>query len=174
MSCPNVQTLGARLRRSRALSVALGRRSFFVHPCDLQRGRPTVEQKAFLDKWSRGYKTTGEYDDDWDDCQIEAGNELSVILPDIVDYLVKIGSCSGWFEITERAQLLGSPVSVRVRDYDVLVTAGSIFGPPNSCFLATDGVGQPCRRAFVPMSGPAPRQRMHARLIQDASNIRGA
>lgn len=158
------------LRRCRAIALCLGERSYFVRPCDLSRGRPRSEVKAFLDKWRKPYRSTGEYDRAWHDAMLQT-DPLCIIVSDCVDYLNKTGSCRGWFEIDERAQILGSPVTLRVRSYDFLVTAGSIFGPPNSCIFARDGSGELSRREFFPMIGPAPRQRMHARRIKEVSNF---
>lgn len=116
--------LGARLRRSRAVSVCLGRRFWYLTPLDRKPGRPTVRESIVLASFK---KPIFEFDpsiyDDQDTDSFKDG-----LLVDLADkYLAAVGLEQGWFHLVERAQLLGTHVTVRVRDFDILVHRASLL-----------------------------------------------
>lgn len=113
--------LGARLRRSRALAICLGDRRVYVRPLDLSVGRPPQAVSDFLNRWPLEYDPLS-YDD-------QGVEELldSIILDNCCNLLCKVGRDFGWFEVTERARLLGTSAYVRVRQFDVLCCASSVL-----------------------------------------------
>lgn len=116
--------LGARLRRSRALSVCLGRRSWFVTPLDRKPGRPTLRESIILEQFR---KPVVEFDPDLyeDQSMIDQASNLLLVACDA--YLHASRLDQGWFEVTERANFLGSHVSIRVRTFDVLVQRANLL-----------------------------------------------
>lgn len=144
-----VRDLGARLMRTRALSVCLGERSYIVRPLDRPVGRPSRGCAAFFKK---PYRLSHEFEDEATDSLLEA-DPLSVIVPDCMLYLECAGNTSGWFRVEERADILGTRVPLHVKDFDVFVTRGSLFGPSNSLGLCRNDAGELCRRREMSFSG---------------------
>lgn len=116
--------LGARLRRSRAVSVCLGRRFWYMSPLDRNPGRPTVRESIILSEFK---KPILDFDPElYDDQDTDAFKEGLLI--DAADkYLATVGLEQGWFNVVERAELLGTHVTIRVRDFDILVHRASLL-----------------------------------------------
>lgn len=116
--------LGARLRRSRALSVCLGRRSWFLKPLDRAPGRPTVQESIILGSFQN---PVVEFDPALFDDESFFDSYRNLLLDACDGYLHACGLDQGWFEVTERANLLGTHVSIRVRTFDVLVQRANLL-----------------------------------------------
>lgn len=116
--------IGARLRRSRAVSVCLGRRYWYLTPMDRNPGRPTVRESIILSEFKRPVL---DFDPEvYDDESVDAYKEGLLI--DAADkYLAAVGLEQGWFNVVERAELLGTHVTIRVRDFDILVHRASLL-----------------------------------------------
>lgn len=116
--------IGARLRRSRAVSVCLGRRFLFLTPLDRNPGRPTVRESIVLGSYK---KPVLEFDPElYDDDGLDSFKDGLLI--DAADkYLAAVGLEQGWFQVVERANLLGTHVTIRVRDFDILVHRASVL-----------------------------------------------
>lgn len=113
--------LSARLRRSRALAVCLGDRRVYVRPLDLSVGRPPQSVLEFLKSWPLVYDPE-LYDDQVTDDLLD-----SILLDRCVALLDRVHRDFGWFEVTERARLLGTSAYIRVRQFDVLYCAPSVL-----------------------------------------------
>lgn len=122
--------LGARLRKSRALSVCLGERSLYIKPYDRKPGRPTVQEGLCL----RAFKDPIlKYDPScYDDDGVKDFQD-SFLIDAADNYLKAVGLVQGWFQVTERANLLGTHVSILVRQFDVLVHRASLLEMTVGC-----------------------------------------
>lgn len=113
--------LSSRLRRRRALRVALGEHRFIVRPLDRPRGRPghprlLVEDRRFFgDSFNTYPKTIAQ--------ALERCHRwLDICRP---------SASSWWFEVIEKA--FGEDrLPVWVRHFDVLIFSGSLFTGPAS------------------------------------------
>lgn len=116
--------LGARLLRSRALSVALGKRYWYLWPYDRNPGRPTIRESMLLASFR---DPVVEYDPDCYDDQAIIDYIKPLLLDAADSYFKSAGLEQGWFRLTERCKLLGTHVTVRRREFDVLVHRASLF-----------------------------------------------
>lgn len=116
--------LGARLGRSRAVSVCLGRRFWYMKPLDRHPGRPTVQESILLASFKQPVL---EFDPELpDECDTDAFKDG--LLVEYADkYLAAVGLEQGWFHVVECAELLGIHVTIRVRDFDILVHRASLL-----------------------------------------------
>lgn len=116
--------LSARLRRSRAVSVFLGRRFWYMTPLDRHPGRPTVRESIILSEFKRPILDFDpELYDDQDTDSVKEG-----LLIEAADkYLAAVGLEQGWFHVVERGNLSGNHVTIRVRDFDILVHRASLL-----------------------------------------------
>lgn len=116
--------LGARLLRGRALSVALGRRYWYLRPYDRAPGRPTVRESIALASFR---KPVVEFDPGCYDDQSIAEQYKGLLVDAADSYLAAVGLEQGWFCVTERCQLLGTHITIRRCEFDVLVHRASLL-----------------------------------------------
>lgn len=116
--------IGARLRRSRAVSVCLGRRYWYMTPLDRNPGRPTVRESLILAEFKRPVL---DFDPELYDDQDQDDYKDGLLIDAADKYLAAVGLEQGWFHIVERAELLGTHVTIRVRDFDILVHRASLL-----------------------------------------------
>lgn len=118
---PNIT---ARLLRSRAVSVCLGRRSWYLKPLDRSPGRPSLRESLILSGFR---KPVWSFDPALYEDQGNDEMACAALIDSCDSYLHAVGLDRGWFEVVERAQLLGSHVSIRVRTFDVFVQRASLL-----------------------------------------------